>query len=422
MKSSDASDLVLVFNAGSSSLKFALIPIGRECAVRARGALRDIGSAAAVLEINGRVFESKLVAAHHEAAERILDTVLAEDSDFGASPGAIKAVAHRVVHGGERYTKPIVVSDAVLDDLDKLAELAPLHIPPALRVLRAVGRRLNGVPAVAVFDTALYEDLPEVATAYAVPRHWRVQYGIRRYGFHGIAHANMRDQIVAASSPENDALRLVTLHLGHGCSATAFSGAFPVDTSMGFTPLEGLIMATRSGDIDPGAILYMQRHGSSWQTLENELNHASGLLGLSGASGDVRELLRLEASGHEGAALALQTFCARAVKYLGAYAAVLGGIDVLAFGGGIGENAPVIRRRICRRLEWLGLELDDAANESYAGQVARISAAGSAIAVYVLPVDEEAALGRAAACLIDGKAHDTDGPVSGSRRQGAIRA
>jgi len=422
MKSPKVTDLVLVFNAGSSSLKFALISVEREGGVRARGAVRDIGSAAAALEIDGRVFESKIVAAHHEAAERILDTLLAEDGNFGVSPRAIKAVAHRVVHGGERYTKPTVVSDAVLEYLEGLAELAPLHIPPALTVFRTARRRLPGVPSVAVFDTALYEDLPEVATAYAVPRHWQVQYGIRRYGFHGIAHANMRDQIVAASSPENDAQRLVTLHLGHGCSATAFNGGLPVDTSMGFTPIEGLIMATRSGDIDPGAILYMQRHGNSWQTLENELNHASGLLGLSGASGDVRELLKLEASGHEGAALALQAFCARALKYLGAYAAVLGGIDALAFGGSIGENAPVIRRRICRGLEWLGLKLDDAANESYAGQAARISATGSAIAVYVLPVDEEAALGRVASCLIGGNAIHAGGALAEGRAEGAVKA
>jgi len=422
MKSPNVTDLVLVFNAGSSSLKFALISVEREGGVRARGALRDIGSAAASLEIDGRVFESKVVTAHHEAAERILDTLLTEDGEFGVSPRAIRAVAHRVVHGGERYTKPTLVSDVVLDELDGLAELAPLHNPPALAVLRAVSRRLKGVPAVAVFDTALYEELPEVATAYAVPRHWQVQSGIRRYGFHGIAHANMRDQIVAAASPENDMQRLVTLHLGHGCSATAFHAGLAVDTSMGFTPLEGLIMATRSGDIDPGAILHMQRHGNSWQTLENELNHASGLLGLSGASGDVRELLRLKASGHAGAALALQAFCTRALKYLGAYAAVLGGIDALAFGGGIGENSPVIRRRICRGLAWLGLKLDDAANESYGGQAARISASDSAIAVYVLPVDEEATLARAAASLINEKAHDAGGPEAGTRRQGAIRA
>jgi acetate kinase len=246
-----------------------------------------------------------------------------------------------------------------------------------------------------VFDSAFYRGLPEHVTSYAVPRSWQTGFAVRRYGFHGIAHSCLHRQIVkscSAPAPE----RVVTLQLGQGCSITALRGGRPVETSMGFTPLEGLIMGTRPGDLDAGVVLHLARKGWSWQRIEHELHRESGLRGLSGTSDDMRELLHLEAAGHGRAALAIAAFCHRIHKYLGAYAAVLGGIDAIAFGGGIGENAPSIRARICAGLEWLGLELDHEANRRAVGVEARLSTPSSKIGVYCLTVNEEEAIARAA--------------------------
>jgi acetate kinase len=242
--------------------------------------------------------------------------------------------------------------------------------------------------------------MPDFASRYAVPDAWYADHGVKRFGFHGIAHAYLSDRLRLLHGPAGSARRVVSLHLGQGCSATALDDGQPVETSMGFTPLEGLIMGTRCGDIDAGAILHMARQGRSWQALENELNRESGLLGLSGESDDARELLALEDAGHAGAGLALTAFCHRIRKYVGAYAAVLGGLDALVFGGGIGENAPRIRARVCAGFGWLGLELDDEVNLQCIGSEGCVSAADSAVAVYVIPVREEEAIARAAwACI-----------------------
>jgi len=393
---------VLVFNAGSSSLKFELFEPAAAWRSCTRGAVRDIGSGAVVLELDGaRVRTSTPVETHREAAEILLDELLGEKAHHGVSAASLAATAHRVVHGGERYSAPTRVTAEVLADLKALTDLAPLHLPSALAVMDVAGRRLGEVPAVAVFDTAFFRELPEVARRYAVPNRWLDEHGIRRYGFHGIAHADMYDRLVTGSGATDRPRRVVTLHLGHGCSAAALLDGRPLETSMGFTPLEGLIMGTRPGDIDPGAIVHLQRLGETPATLADALNQDSGLRGLSGTSGDVRELLAAEAAGDARAAFALEAFCHRARKYLGAYAAVLGGIDAVVFGGGIGENAPTLRSRICSGLAWLGLELDEAANAACVGTEQRISAPASTIAVHVVPVREEAAIARAAFASLD---------------------
>jgi acetate kinase len=393
-----ATDAVaLALNAGSSSLKFELF----DCAntrSRQRGAVRGIGHADAVLEHMAGDIRTTCrvnVATHLDAIALVLEEILDPSRPGALDAAEIAVTAHRIVHGGTAFTEPVLITSAVTERLAALGPLAPLHNPPALAVLDAVGRRLPGVPAVAVFDTAFYRELPEHAARYAVPRVWLEDHGIRRFGFHGIAHAYLFNRLRQAH-PDVPARRVVTAHLGQGCSVTALAEGLPAETSMGFTPLEGLIMGTRSGDIDAGAVLYMARRGRAWDAIEEDLNHRSGLLGLSGASDDVRELTTLADAGHEDAALALTAFCHRIRKYVGAYVAVLGGLDALVFGGGIGENSALIRARVCEGFEWIGLELDAAANARCVGTEDRISAAGSRVAVQVIPVHEEEALARAA--------------------------
>jgi acetate kinase len=255
-----------------------------------------------------------------------------------------------------------------------------------LAVIRVTTARYPRVPLYAVFDTTFFFGLPPHAREYALPAEWRYGRGIRRFGFHGLAHEYLLRQ--SRRSP-GLSRRLVTLQLGYGCSATALLDGKPVDTSMGFSPLEGLIMATRPGDLDAGVLLELERRGESWSTIAHMLNRESGLKGLSGATGDVRELLELEAHGHAGAALAMAAFNHRILKYLGAYTAILGGLDAIAIGGGIGENAPQVRAQICRGLDWLGVQLDTAVNENAVGVAARITTPSSTINVDVIPVDEE---------------------------------
>lgn len=379
--SSSGADHILVCNAGSSSLKAELYALDAgQLRALGRTAVEGIGTANAELRRGGTVEPLGRLESGAQAAE-----VLLEQLDAGRHAPRIVATGHRIVHGGARFTRAVRVDDGVRAALESLGELAPLHNPPALAVLDTVRRRLPGVPAVAAFDTAFFRDLPETARRYAVPDEWHARHGIERFGFHGLAHEWMARRLESQGAPE----RAVTLQLGHGCSAAALRGGRPVDTSMGFTPLEGLIMATRPGDLDPGVLLALGRQGLDWTALDGALQRESGLKGLSGVTGDVRELLSLEAEGHAGAELALAAFCARIQKYLGAYAVLLGGLDAIAFGGGIGENSAEIRARVCAGLEWLGLELDSARNAGAGGDTC-ISAAGSAIAVHVVAVREEA--------------------------------
>jgi acetate kinase len=289
-----------------------------------------------------------------------------------------------------------------LASLAKLAVLAPLHIPPALSVIATLRGRLGPVlPVVGVFDTAYYADLPEAAYCYALPARWREEFGVRRYGFHGIAHRYLCEAARARLKGSRDATRIVSLQLGRGCSVTATLGSRAIATSMGFTPLEGLVMGTRSGDVDPGALLYvMERAGMSAADMRRELNQESGLLGLSGRTADMRELLALEQRGDPGAALAVEVFCRRARHYVAAYMAELGGADVIVFGGGIGENCPDIRRRVLGGLEWAGIHVHAQANAASVGVEASIASATSRVAIQVIPVDEASVIASEAASLL----------------------
>lgn len=378
------SPLLLALNVGSSSLRAKLYVLA-DSALRLESTARldGVGRKNSRLRVDDVGFSVGAVADHSRAAEVLLERLLP-----GSSPAASRLVAigHRIVHGGAQFTNTTRITTDVWRKLEALRELAPLHNPPALTVVRATAARYPRVPLYAVFDTAFFADLPPHAREYALPAEWRFGRGLRRFGFHGLAHEHL---VREARRLGEKRRRLITLQLGNGCSAAAVLDGKPIDTSMGFSPLEGLIMATRPGDVDAGVLLELARRGESWSTIGHILQRESGLKGLSGASGDVRELLELEAHGHEGAILAMAAFHHRILKYVGAYAAVLGGLDAIAIGGGVGENAPAVRARLCRGLEWLGVLLDPAANADAVGVAARITGSGSAVSVDVVPVDEE---------------------------------
>jgi acetate kinase len=384
---------LLVFNSGSSSLKFELLDFAAGTPVRcsAAGTFTDTDGTG-LLRWGAAATDGSPPAArsHAEAASHALDWLASVPVHGHDLVATVDATAHRIVHGGARFCRSTVLRDAELAALAALGALAPLHNPPALAVIEAVRGRIGAqLPLVGVFDTAYYADLPPAAYRYAVPAAWAEEHGIRRYGFHGIAHRYLYQRVRAIHAGAADDLRLVSLQLGRGCSVTATRGGLAVATSMGFTPVEGLVMGTRSGDVDAGAILYvMERTAMSVAAMRRALNEQSGLLGLSGRTADMRELLELERAGDAAAVLAVESFCRRARHYLGAYIAELGGADAIAFGGGIGENCADIRRRILGGVEWSGIRVLPDANAAAVGTEAGIHAPSSRAAIYVVPVNE----------------------------------
>jgi len=303
----------------------------------------------------------------------------------------VQCIAHRVVHGGTKLLQPCLINAEVENEIDRLSIMAPLHNPTALKWIR-ICRELfgNSVPQVAVFDTAFYSQMPEVAKMYALPRDICIQHRIRRYGFHGLAHSAMLRRWQEIRNDLKSGGRVISLQLGAGCSITAVKDGKAVDTSMGFSPLEGLVMATRSGDIDPEILLFLQKSGNlTADEIHKMLNESSGLLGLSGISGDMRVLLE---SGSPEARLAIDLYCYRARKYIGSYLSVLNGADAILFGGGVGENAPLIRELVLKDMKWCGIELDCRINNDTIGIEGRISSSSSRIEAWVIPVDEAAIL------------------------------
>jgi len=390
---------ILVFNSGSSSLKFQLFKMDANApASMLQGTVRDLGDETTCeWAYAGKKHSKSLDLNDHDEAVRYVLDLLENCTDGGQSLlDGVTAIGHRIVHGGRAFIAPALITERMLSALEVLSPLAPLHNPPALAVVRACRARLANVPMVAVFDTAFFQDLPDYVHTYALPAEWiKRPQGIRRYGFHGLAHRYMSERYSAINDVAPTSSRLITLQLGHGCSVAAIHGGRPMETSMGFTPMEGLIMATRPGDVDIGAVLHLLEHGIvTASKLSDGLNHHSGLLGLSGVSDDMQTLLVLEAQGHAGARLAVQAFCHRARKYIGAYLAVLGGADAIIFGGGIGEQAAEIRQRICVGMEWCGLVLDTQANQMTVGVEACISMADSQTQAYVIPVDEESLIAQ----------------------------
>jgi acetate kinase len=403
---------MLAINSGSSSLKFKVIEFDDSSKTAARftassrfeGFIEDIGPAAKMMirPAGKTVIQTTGPVSTHAEAVRCMLQMLEESSLREGRPLHIDAVGHRVVHGGEQFREPIVIDDGVVAAIDRLAEFAPLHNPGSIAAIEGARAVLGlDIPMVAVFDTAFHRSIPPHAATYAIDLDLARKHGIHRYGFHGIAHASMAGICAAAINHPLAQLRLITLQLGNGCSATAIDRGCSVDTSMGFTPLEGLMMGTRSGDVDPAVVGHLVRkEGLSVDEVERLLNERSGLLGVSGLSRDMRELLSAaEGDPDSRAALALDMFCYRAKKYIGAYLAVLGGADALVFGGGIGERSSAIRARICEGMDWCGLRLDRSRNEAAVqvapGEAVRISEASAPISCYVAGVDEEMEIARA---------------------------
>jgi acetate kinase len=368
---------VLVLNCGSSSLKFQLLAMPAEDRL-AHGVVERIAG-----DYAGAVGQA-------------LDKAK-------AAAGRVDAVGHRIVHGGDRFTDPVLIDDAVTAALDALTELAPLHNGPGVAGIRAARAVLDkNIPMVAAFDTAFHVTMPPRAAQYALPHEIAERHHVRRYGFHGLSYRYVTGRYAALAGIPASRATFVGMHLGNGCSVVAVRNGVSIDTSMGFTPLEGLVMGTRAGDLDPAVIGYLARAESVPEAeVERWLNERSGLLGVSGRSGDMRHLLEAEAEDAR-AALAIDLFCYRARKYAGAYMAALGGAPAIVFTGGIGEHSPEIRRRICADMAWCGLTVDDARNRAAVGTEAVISSDGAAIRALVIPTDEERVIARdVVTCLAD---------------------
>lgn len=394
---------VLALNCGSATFKFGLFETGGErLTTLAGGKVDRIGERGSVdfSTKTGKVFRKRSgVADHGEAVEEVIRWL----SSAGLLTfDGIGAVGHRVVHGGTRFSEPALLDGESVEAIEWLEELAPLHNGPSLAAIRAAREALDSkVPMVATFDTAFHRTMPERASLYAIPAELAGRHGIRRYGFHGLAHRYMAGRYAEVSGSPPDRTKLVTLQLGNGCSAAAVDGGRSVDTSMGLTPLEGLMMGTRSGDVDPSLAGFLAgREGVEVEQVEDWLNHRSGLLGVSGVSGDMRELLGAGEDGDGRAALAVEMFVYRVKKQVGAYLAALGAADAVVFGGGIGEHAPAVRSRALSGMEWCGLVLDERANQEAVGTEARISAADSPVQAYVIPVVEEEVIANDAIRLL----------------------
>jgi len=395
---------ILVLNPGSSTLKFGLYQMPDLSATSATrdsatvlvsGIIERIGTpqaeltlSAATRQVVSEAVEAKTPA---QAAEQIIRRMLAYAAENAPAALTMDAVGCRVVHGGARFLEPTRITPSVLDELRALGNLAPLHNPVDVAVLEQVQRSLPETPVLAVFDTEFHQTLPPVAHTYALPFELCARYGLRRYGFHGISHAYVSRQLIGHLGHGARGTKVVTCHLGNGTSICALEDGQSVDISSGFTPLEGLVMGTRSGDVDPGLILYLIRAaGMTASEVDNLLNRESGLRGLSGLSADIRDLEQAALDGNEHAKLALDVFAYRTRKYIGAYAAALAGLDAVAFTGGIGEHSASMRSRICQGLDFLGLRLDEARNKTADGRAAmKISVEGSPVQIWVIPTDEE---------------------------------
>ena len=410
---------ILVLNSGSSSLKFQVITSDLEKIKQnvderlCRGLVERIGGEAIITVQARNGPRQKFTASLPDisaALEYLVRWIASDRSGITEvqSSADIHAAGHRVVHGGELFGESVVITDEVLKGIEDCIELAPLHNPNNIKGIRAVqqifGQKL---PQVAVFDTAFHHSIPDYAYLYALPYHLYRRHHIRRYGFHGTSHRYVAYRYRALRQLNRDQIHVITLHLGNGCSVAAIRGGNSVDTSMGMTPLEGLVMGTRSGDIDPAIVnLIATKEGLSTSEVDALLNTQSGLLGISGLTNDMRVLLEeLKEHDDRRVRLAIEVFCYRARKYIGAFLACMGGADAVVFTGGIGENSPDVRSRICQGLEWAGLKLDESKNQEMLGLEGQISSQDSSLHAYVIPTDEELLIARDTVSCIQGEPH-----------------
>ncbi len=383
---------ILVLNCGSSSIKYKLFDMDSK-EVIAQGGIEKIGLKGSFLKFTLPNGEKKIlekdIPEHTVGVEFILHTLT--DPEYGAikSLDEINAVGHRMVHGGERFSKSVLLDKEVLEAFTACNDLAPLHNPANLKGVDAISAILPNIPQVGVFDTAFHQTMPDYAYLYAVPYELYEKYGVRRYGFHGTSHRYVSQRVCEYLGVKPEGLKLITCHIGNGGSIAAIKDGKCIDTTMGLTPLEGLMMGTRSGDIDAGAVTFiMDKEGLNTTGISNLLNKKSGVLGVSGVSSDMRELEAAVAEGNPKAILAEKMYFYRIKKYIGAYAAALGGVDVILFTGGVGENQASCRAGVCKGLEFMGVKLDAEKNK-VRGEEAIISAADSKVIAVVIPTDEE---------------------------------
>jgi len=383
---------ILVLNSGSSSVKYQMFDAEKQFLL-AKGIVDRIGMAGAMLthkphdrdevRLSGEILD------HTAAIEYVLGILLSKNHGVIKDKKEIAAVGHRVVHGGEAFSDSVLITAEVIKEIARCMDFAPLHNPSNLKGIRAIQELLPDVPQVSVFDTAFHQSMPDFAYIYGLPYVLYQRHGIRRYGFHGTSHLYVSDRAALMLKKPKDQLKIVTCHLGNGCSITAIKQGKSIDTSMGFTPLEGLLMGTRSGDLDPAVVLHiMNKEELSMHEANTMLNKHSGIQGLSGVSSDMREIEKYYES-NDRARLAHQVFCYRLKKYIGAYAAAMGGLDVLVFTGGIGENSVIVRRDSIRSMEFYGIEIDEAKNQAAEKGERDISTAKSRVRVLVIPTNEE---------------------------------
>jgi len=394
---------VLVINCGSSSLKYQLIDSQTE-AVLAKGLCERIG-------IDGRLIYQKAgcdkevteaaMPTHKQAIQLVLDALVNPTTGAIADLSAIEAVGHRVVHGGEKFATSTVLTDEVIAVIEECNDLAPLHNPANLIGIRACQELMPNVPMVAVFDTAFHQTMPDVAYTYALPYEYYEKYAVRRYGFHGTSHSYVSQRAAEILGKDAKDLKTIVCHLGNGASICAVKNGKSVDTSMGLTPLEGLIMGTRSGDVDPSILDFIaQKENLTLSEVMNVLNKKSGVEGISGVSSDFRDLAAAAEEGNDRARLALDAFVYRVVKYIGAYAAAMNGVDVICFTAGCGENDVNTRAKIVKAIEYLGITLDEEANKAARGEEGVISTADSKVTVLAVPTNEELAICRETVALV----------------------
>ncbi len=407
---------ILIVNCGSSSVKFQLIDIEHE-EVLAKGIVERIGSSDAIINYQGKakdkLREVREVLNHEDAIEIVTNLLLHPQLGVLKHKEEIDGIGHRVVHGGEEFVASVLITDPVKAAIEKFIQFAPLHNPHNLKGIQACERLLPSAPQVAVFDTAFHHTIPPKAFIYGLPYAFYQKLGIRRYGFHGTSHRYVAAKAAEFLGRPAGSLKIITCHLGNGASITAVDGGDSMDTSMGFTPLEGLIMGTRCGDIDPALVPYiMEKENLNTKQIDAIMNKNSGMLGLTGTSNDMREILAEAARGGEQHRLAIEIYCYRVRKYIGAYMAVLGGVDAIVFTGGIGENAAPIREWTLKGMEAFGISVDPEKNAKHQTDIGT-----GTVRILVIPTNEELAIGRDTAEILD------QTPKSaGSRRQEAASA
>ena len=397
---------ILVLNCGSSSVKYKLIEI-KANKVLAEGGIEKIGLPDAFIKFkfgNEKIQQDLDINDHVGAIKSILDNLTSKEYGCIKDFKEIDAVGHRVVHGGEKFNKSVLINDEVIAKIKECYGIAPLHNPVNMAGIDAINEVLPEVPQVGVFDTAFHQTMPAKSYMYALPYKYYAEDGVRRYGFHGTSHRYVSQRVCEFLGVEPKGKKIITCHVGNGGSITAVKDGKSVDTSMGLTPTEGLMMGTRCGDVDPGALIFlMDKHKLSSKDMLNMVNKESGLAGISGVSSDMREITAAAKQSNEKAILSLEMYEQRITKYVGAFAAEMGGVDIIVFTGGVGEHQSSTRANVCNPLRFMGVEIDDAANDANNGDEGIISTPNSAVKVVVIPTDEEYMIAKDTEAIIEGR-------------------